>query len=320
MLEQRAFSPKQKPAEYVLNMPFVPSSFNKVISALRFKTAIPDNKSDITLFDDLPEAEKQQAIAKLQELADQQPQPKKKFRFGWKLAVMVFFGLSFVVAAVLGGVALAVDNDVNPDLVQKLRMANTNLDRMKLLPDDSDWFFDFTKQDKYTFAPGGVINANAATFPATIGQGMTMAILNLGPCSMLPPHIHPRATNFVVAISGTTRTFMIAENGARTVSETLTAGQLTIFPQASVHTMMNIGCENAQLVSALNSDDAGTHNLANAFFSLPANITQTILGGDVNLQSVGGHIPDVGTGSNWGPDACRAACSAKAKRMRRGTK
>lgn len=155
-------------------MPFVPSSFNKVIASLKSNKATPDNRSDITLFDDLPAAEKQQAIAKLQELADQQPQPKKKFRLGWKLAIMVFFGLSFVVAAVLGGVALAIDNDVNPDLVQKLRMANTNLDRMKLLPDDSDWFFDFTKQDKYTFSPGGVINANAATFPATVGQGMTM--------------------------------------------------------------------------------------------------------------------------------------------------
>ena len=87
---------------------------------------------------------------------------------------MVFFGISFIVAAVLAGIALGVDNDTNPDLVSKLRMANTNLDRMNLLPKDSDWFFDFTKQDKYTFSPGGVINANAATFPATVGQGMTM--------------------------------------------------------------------------------------------------------------------------------------------------
>lgn len=142
-------------------------------------------------------------------------------------------------------------------------------------------------------------------------------MLNLGPCSMLPPHIHPRATNFVVAIAGTTQTFMIAENGARTVSETLSPGQMTIFPQASVHTMMNIGCENAQLVSALSSDDAGTHNLANAFFSLPANFTQTILGSSVNVQTVGSQIPAVGTGSNYGPDACRAACAAKGKMIRR---
>ena len=59
---------------------------------------------------------------------------------------------------------------------------------------------------------------------------------------------------------------MIAENGAQTIREVLTPGKMTIFPQASVHTMMNLGCDNAQLVSALSSDDAGTQNLANSFF------------------------------------------------------
>lgn len=68
---------------------------------------------------------------------------------------MVFLGLSFVVCAVIASVAIAIDVDADPNLVAKLRMANTNLDRMNLLPKDSDWLFDFTKQEKYTFAPGG---------------------------------------------------------------------------------------------------------------------------------------------------------------------
>lgn len=155
-------------------MPFAPASFQKVFSSFKKSKVTSDSKSDITLFNDLPITEKQQAIIKLQELAEHQPGEKRKFRLNWKLAIMMFCGITFIVAAVLGGVALGIDNDVNPDLVSKLRMANTNLDRMKLLPNDDDWFFDFTKQDKYTFAPGGVINANAATFPATVGQGMTM--------------------------------------------------------------------------------------------------------------------------------------------------
>lgn len=164
-----------KETEHVLStMPFAPASFQKVLSSLKQNKSTSDSNSDITLFNDLPDAEKQQAITRLQELAQQQPDAKRKFRLNWKLAIMLFCGISFVVAAILAGVALGVDNDVNSDLVAKLRMANTNLDRMKLLPKDEDWFFDFTKQDKYTFAPGGVINANAATFPATVGQGMTM--------------------------------------------------------------------------------------------------------------------------------------------------
>ena len=168
-------------------MPILPDSAKKILSRLQQTTSTPTQTlpacqpsgSEITLFDDLPEAEKRAAIAKLQTLASEQPGsitptlPRRR-SFNWKTFAMVFLGLGFVAFAVVASVTLAVDTDKDPNLVSKLRMANTNLDRMKLLPDDSDWFFDFTKQDKYTFSPGGVVNANAATFPATVGQGMTM--------------------------------------------------------------------------------------------------------------------------------------------------
>lgn len=70
---------------------------------------------------------------------------------------------------------------------------------------------------------------------------MTLAMLNLGPCAMLTPHFHPRATNMVVAIEGTTNTYMVQENGARVVTERLTPGKMTIFPTGSVHSMQNTG-------------------------------------------------------------------------------
>lgn len=56
-------------------------------------------------------------------------------------------------------------------------------------------------------------------------------MLNLGPCSMLPPHYHPRASNYVVAVHGKTTTYMYEENGAELVTEELSPGQATIFPQ-----------------------------------------------------------------------------------------
>lgn len=169
-------------------MPILPQSVNKILSRLQRSSATPNNPvpiyqsntSDITLFNDLPEAEKQAAIYKLQKLASEQPGSttpapvRHRHRFNWKTFTMVFLGLGFVAFAIVASVALAVDTDADPELVSQLRMANTNLDRMKLLPKDSDWFFDFTKQDYYTFSPGGVVNANAATFPATVGHGMTM--------------------------------------------------------------------------------------------------------------------------------------------------
>jgi hypothetical protein len=68
----------------------------------------------------------------------------------------------------------AVDVTSNPDLISKLITANSQLDRLALLPDDAkDWHFDFTSQKNYNFAPGGVVNINAATFPAAKGNRMT---------------------------------------------------------------------------------------------------------------------------------------------------
>lgn len=46
---------------------------------------------------------------------------------------MVFLGLGFVAFATVASVALAVDTTKDPELVAKLRMASTNLDRMALL-------------------------------------------------------------------------------------------------------------------------------------------------------------------------------------------
>ena len=114
----------------------------------------------------------------------------------------------------------AVDQTVNPHLDDETKLAPTNYDKItKLFPNDTDWIYDFTTNKFYNFAPGGVSNANAATFPAMTRLGMTLAILNLGPCSMLPPHYHPRATNVVVAIAGTTHTYMINESSVPVIED-----------------------------------------------------------------------------------------------------
>lgn len=153
---------------------------------------------------------------------------------------MHFCKRTLILASLLFGLpTLAVDKDVNPQLVANLKMANTKLDVLNLLS-DADLLYDFTTNPMYSWEPGSVCNADVATMPALTGSGMTVAQLNLGPCSMLPPHLH-RAMNIVVAISGQTHTYMIQENGARLVQQILTPGQLTIFPQASLHAMVNEG-------------------------------------------------------------------------------
>ncbi|KAF2268616.1 RmlC-like cupin, partial [Lojkania enalia] len=202
----------------------------------------------------------------------------------------------------------AVDIPKNRDLNAKLKLAATNLERMALLPSNSDWTFDFNY--RIDFNPGSVVNANAATFPALTGLGMTVAMLNLGPCAMLAPHYHPRGTNLVVAISGNTTTYMVAENGANTITTNLKPGMMTIFPDGSLHTMQNNGCDNAILLSALNSEDTGTTNIFNAAFGgIPAGILAAALGDrGLHVQDIGQRIPDVGSGSILGTDECAKRC------------
>ncbi|OAP58787.1 hypothetical protein AYL99_06084 [Fonsecaea erecta] len=189
-------------------------------------------------------------------------------------------------------------------------MAATMNDRLQMLS-DQQLLYNFSSNPMHSWTPGSVCNANAATWPVLSTVGATVAQLNLGPCAMLAPHLH-RATNLVVAVSGTTHTYMVQENGARMVEQILTPGMMTIFPQASVHSMYNMGCGNNQLYSFLNDNDPGTLNIAQAFFMMPKDIGTQVMPfinlTNGNWSATGQHIPAIGTGSQDGFEACRQRC------------
>lgn len=131
-------------------MNILPSSITRIVSRLRPSPnpTIPTYNSkehcSATLFDDLPAEEKKAALKKLDQLASAQPvdpslppsiqsSPRRRRFFNWKNFIMVFLSLGFIAFATVASVALAVDTNKDPDLVAKLRMANTNLDRLALL-------------------------------------------------------------------------------------------------------------------------------------------------------------------------------------------
>jgi mannose-6-phosphate isomerase-like protein (cupin superfamily) len=132
------------------------------------------------------------------------------------------------------------DIPVDPQLSRNLEASLQWVDFWNQLS-DSDFLFDFSQVLLDPYKPGSVINANAVTWPLMIGSGMMVAQLNLGPCSMLAPHAHPRAHNVVVSVSGSTKTYMRAENGARDRVTHLTPGKATLFPSGSMHAMVNEG-------------------------------------------------------------------------------
>lgn len=140
----------------------------------------------------------------------------------------------------------AIDQDANPSLVAQMISAESMLDiNSKLLSDDSDWVYDHCDNPHFSWSPGSVTVANKVTFPAMLGSDLTISVLDLNACAMLPPHLH-RGPNAVIAVKGSTNTFMIQENGARVVQTTLTPGKMTIFPRASIHSMVNNGQSQSQ--------------------------------------------------------------------------
>lgn len=76
---------------------------------------------------------------------------------------------------------------------------------------------------------------------------------------------------------------------------------------------MLAGCDNATLISALNSEDTGTLNIVNGLFGLPRDIIAAAFGGDETLldkyDKLLEAIPDIGTGANVGSAECLTRCN-----------
>jgi hypothetical protein len=78
-----------------------------------------------------------------------------------------------------------------------------------------------------------------------------------------------------------------------------------IYTAANYHT----GCENAQLVSALDSDDPGTLNVGQVFANgFPFELINAAFGQELASDVVKSKMTPVGTGSNWGPESCLERC------------
>jgi oxalate decarboxylase/phosphoglucose isomerase-like protein (cupin superfamily) len=113
-----------------------------------------------------------------------------------------------------------------------------------------------------------------------------MTVGFIGPCGMNLPHTHPRATEINFAVNGTFETGFFQENGARFITNTVVAGQVTIFPQGAIHFEQNLTCDPVMFVAAFNSPDPGVQTVASAFYGgLPADIVGASLGG-LNITTV----------------------------------
>jgi len=200
------------------------------------------------------------------------------------------------------------------ELVAKLITSPTQVGRFALLQ-DTDFVFNFgAGVGTGKGAGGSVTTANAANFPAVIGNGMAMAVGVMEPCGMNTPHTHPRATEFLFVINGTQlEVGFIEENGGRYVSNIMTPGQGTVFPKGSIHFQANLGCEPLTFVAGLNNIDPGVISVAQRYFGLPSDIVGASLG-DIGLEEVVGIASAIPDNMALGIQTCLDTCN-----IQRGT-
>ncbi|KAJ5525347.1 hypothetical protein N7494_011997 [Penicillium frequentans] len=171
-------------------------------------------------------------------------------------------------------------------LTAQLQIADTAIDRYKLLSKDEDFVYDFTNSTTPF--------ANRETFPALVGSGTSFSVGQLPACSMVYLHLHPRATELFVLNSGRVLTQMVPEAGVldsegkqRVINTELGPGKMTIFPAGSFHTQVNPDCEPANFTAAFSAEDFGFGLVAQETFSLSddaiaATFGQSIAGEDID--------------------------------------
>ncbi len=205
-------------------------------------------------------------------------------------------------------------------LIQALELAPTQKDRVNLLNGPGDFIFDFNNPPDaaVTRGQGGwTVAAQAETFPAVIGNGVSMTLGFIGPCGLNTPHVHNRGTEFNVIVQGRLVTNFQVENGVQPRENLLSRFQATVFPQGAIHTEFNPDCEDAVFVAGFNSVDPGVEQIAQTFFNLRPDIINTTLGGIAyvngeDIDSIRDMLPaNVAFGIDLGLNKCGMKKKAK---------
>lgn len=118
-----------------------------------------------------------------------------------------------------------------------------------------------------TTNPSGVAVtvASAMVFGGLNTQGLSFTRVDYAPGGLLPPHIHPRASELLYVAQGTLTAGFVDTNNTL-FTETLEVGELFVIPRGLVHFVMNAGDTPALTFGGLNSQNPGASLLAPAMF------------------------------------------------------
>jgi quercetin dioxygenase-like cupin family protein len=208
-----------------------------------------------------------------------------------------FYMLSCLVMLVLLPLpSLLADPDSLQDFCVADLSASTSVNGFLCKPasnvNSDDFFFDgLSKEGNTTNIFGSnVTAANVLTFPGlnTLGSSINRVDFAIG--GVVPPHIHPRASETNLVISGQVLVeFVTTENVY--FSKVLTVGQIFVIPQGLVHFLKNVGPGKALVFATFNSQLPGVAvvplNLFASTPSIPNDVlTKTFQVGDDVVNSI----------------------------------
>lgn len=219
--------------------------------------------------------------------------------------------------------ALAINpnRSENSTLISQLILAATAADRMNLLPNAQDHVYDFNAPphtDATTTGHGGhTVKADRDTFPALIGNGVSMTVGFIGPCGFNTPHTHPRSAEINIVVDGSLGTEFVVENGTPLIRNRLDKLQMTVFPQGAIHTEWNPDCTPATFVAGFASEDPGVQQSAQRLLDLDDDLLKAEFGGDitVNGQYIDAFRSQIPANVANGVDACLAKCGIKKRSL-----
>ncbi|KAH9796018.1 putative germin-like protein 2-1 [Citrus sinensis] len=123
-----------------------------------------------------------------------------------------------------------------------------------------------------------VTPVTVAQIPGLNTLGIALARIDYAPWGVVPPHVHPRATEILTVIEGSLEVGFVTSNpDNRLISKVLQKGDVFVFPVGLIHFQRNVGHGNAFSISGLSSQNPGVITIANTVFGSNPAIADDLL-------------------------------------------
>ncbi|KAH6818987.1 germin-like protein 10 [Perilla frutescens var. frutescens] len=121
-----------------------------------------------------------------------------------------------------------------------------------------------------------VTGANVQKIPGLNTLGISLARIDYAPGGLNPPHTHPRATEVVFVLEGELDVGFITTANVL-FFKSIKKGDVFAFPKGLVHFQKNNGEVPAAVISAFNSQLAGTQSIATTLFAATPPVPDNVL-------------------------------------------